>query len=439
MHNTATPGLLTASSGSTPRTSRRRDEPEAVAPTQEALYAGVDLELSWSERDLPERERTKHVHRLHPYLGKFIPQLVEALLERHVPVRGRVLDPFAGSGTTLVQALESRRSAVGADIAAFNCLLMGVKTQRYSLLVLEHELRDALRRLGEADLATDCYKVSGGEEYVCTWYAPRAALELLCFRNLVDDYEHADVLRVILARAARSARRTTHFDLDFPREPQLEPYWCHKHRRICRPVEEARKFLERYTLDTLRRIKEFARVRGRGCGAVVMHGDARELELGGPFDALLTSPPYPGLIDYHEQHRYAYELLGLDDRRELEIGAGAAGTSRAALDAYSDGIVAVLENCRRALRPGAPVLIVAGDRRDVYPEILERAGLPIEGRLRRHVNRRTGRRAGEFYEDVFVARAGRGGRARGTRLPRRSAGRRAGAHGIPAATRAQAR
>ena len=38
--------------------------------------------------DLPERERTKHVHRLHPYLGKFIPQLVEALLARHVPSAG---------------------------------------------------------------------------------------------------------------------------------------------------------------------------------------------------------------------------------------------------------------------------------------------------------------------------------------------------------------
>lgn len=36
------------------------------------------LNLNWSERELPERIRTKHVHRLHPYLGKFIPQLVEA-------------------------------------------------------------------------------------------------------------------------------------------------------------------------------------------------------------------------------------------------------------------------------------------------------------------------------------------------------------------------
>ena len=67
----------------------------------------VDLGLSWSEAALPERERTKHVHRLHPYLGKFIPQLVETLLGRYVKQGGRVLDPFAGSGTTLVQSLES--------------------------------------------------------------------------------------------------------------------------------------------------------------------------------------------------------------------------------------------------------------------------------------------------------------------------------------------
>src|SRR5207342_1590263 len=128
----------------------------------------------------------------------------------------------------------------------------------------EHDVRDALSRKGEPGTPST---------YVRAWYEPRAAEQLLSFRSLIPDHEHADVLRVILARAARSARRTTHFDLDFPRAPQLDEYWCHKHKRICRPVATARQFVSRYTVDTLRRIKEFAKLRGKG-SADVLHGDS---------------------------------------------------------------------------------------------------------------------------------------------------------------------
>jgi DNA modification methylase len=370
-----------------------------VAPTQEALYAHIQEDLSWSERDLPQRERTRHVHGLHPYLGKFIPQLVERLLARYGRPGQRVVDPFAGSGTTLVQALESGFDAAGADVAAFNALLMKVKTRELNPFALEHDVRSALRELERLPREIE------PEGYVAQWYAPQAAADLLAFRSTLAGREHADVLRVVLARAARSARLTTHFDLDFPRAPVRDEYWCHKHRRRCRPVQRADHFLRRYAIDTVERLRTFSRARKPGRSAAVLHGDARELDLGGPFDILLTSPPYPGLIDYHEQHRYAYELLGLADRRGEEVGAAALGTSRAALDAYVDGVGAVLANAARTLRPGAPVLVVVADRRDLFGAVLERAGLRLEERLRRHVNRRTGRRSGEFFEDVLVARA----------------------------------
>jgi DNA methylase len=373
-----------------------------MASTQDALYRELDLDLSWSERDLPERERTKHVHRLHPYLGKFVPQLVEALLERHLPRARHVLDPFAGSGTTLVQSLETRRDATGVDVAAFNCLLMRVKTSEHNLFTLERELRDSLRRLERFDGA----RPPRPNEYLNAWYAPQAAAELVFYRSLLDDYEHADVLRVVLARAARSARRTTHFDLDFPREPQVGEYWCYKHKKVCRPIDRAEHFLRRYALDTLRRMREFSRVRAREHEAAVLHGDARALDLPGAFDGVVTSPPYPGLIDYHEQHRYAYELLGLADDREREVGSAARGTSRVAIEEYVEGIAAVLRNVGMALAPGAPVCIVVNDRRDLYPGILRRAGLRLEERLERHVNRRTGRRSGEYFESVLVATRG---------------------------------
>jgi DNA modification methylase len=370
-----------------------------VAVTQDELYAALDLELSWSERALPEHVRTKHVHRLHPYHGKFIPQLVEVLLDRYFTRGGHVLDPFAGSGTTLVQALESGLDATGVELAAFNCLLVGVKTADYELALLREELNEVDERIGVQPT-----KARRASKYVRAWYAPQARAELLAFADLIGEHVYSDVLRVILSRAARSARRTTHFDLEAPRAPQVGEYWCHKHKRVCRPVESAAGFLRRYTLDTLTRIEEFARVREDGRTALIVHGDSRDVEYDTEFDGVLTSPPYPGLIDYHEQHRYAYELLALDDRRELELGAAAAGTSRAAIEAYVAGVAAALANAARACVDGAPVLIVVNDRRDLYPEILRRAGLRLEHRLRRHVNRRTGRRAGEYFEDVLVTR-----------------------------------
>src|SRR5205807_10023040 len=132
--------------------------------------------------------------------------LFRSLLARYLRPGGHVLDPFAGSGTTLVQALESGFDTSGIDVAAFNALLMRVKTERYNPFVLERELREVVGRLDTLEAATE-----GQSPYVRRWFAPRAARELLAFRAVIPEYEHADVLRVVLARAARSARRTTHF------------------------------------------------------------------------------------------------------------------------------------------------------------------------------------------------------------------------------------
>ena len=71
--------------------------------------AGLNSELGFY--NLPEYQRTKHVHRLHPYLGKFIPQLVEWFLARYFKENDVILDPFMGSGTALV-LLQGKNSEV---------------------------------------------------------------------------------------------------------------------------------------------------------------------------------------------------------------------------------------------------------------------------------------------------------------------------------------
>lgn len=370
--------------------------------SQEALYSEIDLELSWSEADLPQSERTKHVHGLHPYLGKYVPQLVEIFLRRCFRPGDCIYDPFAGSGTTLVEANVFGADAIGCDISAFNCLLSRVKATPYALGALDMSLRSTLEEARHAGPSS----LDGASGWLRSWFAPKALGELLRYYEVASERLHDpawDVAKIVLSRAARSARRTTHFDLDFQRAPVTAPYFCHKHKRLCRPVEEAGKFLSRYTIDSVRRIRDFADVRTDRC-IEVLHDDARTLRLPRKPDGIITSPPYPGLIDYHEQHRYAYELLGLRDRREEEIGAAIRGTSNRALAAYVADMTDVFANAAMQLRRGAAIVIVVNDSRRLYPDILGRAGLLLEDTITRHVNRRTGRRAGEFFESILVCR-----------------------------------
>jgi hypothetical protein len=395
--------------------------------TQAALYREIDLELSWSEEQLPERERTKHVHRLHPYLGKFVPQLAEVFLRRYARRGDLVWDPFAGSGTTLVEANALGMRAAGCDISAFNCLLTRVKTATYA----PEELLADVMRLSEparapagasrdtspgvppgdcpsrSSVAREPTRVARGSSrerdadlpdaspYLARWFAPRSVAELLAFRDRVAATAYPELWQVVLSRAARSARLARHDDLDFPREPVRGEYFCHKHRRVCRPVGEAAKFLRRYVRDAARRVQEFGAVRA-SADVTVLHGDARALDPPAPVDLVLTSPPYPGLIDYHEQHAYAFELLELGRHDAGEIGRSIRG--------YCDDVAAVLRRAARGLRPRGRIVVVVNDSRGLYDAILEAAGLALEDRVARHVNRRTGRRNGEYYEEILVAR-----------------------------------
>lgn len=364
------------------------------------------LNLNWTERDLPERLRTKHVHRMHPYLGKFIPQLVEVFLRKYFCAGQTVLDPFGGSGTTLVQANELGINSVAYDISAFNVLLMHAKTQKYDLEQVQEEILDIVDKV-EYATAREIKQLAFWEKryignYLKEWFAPQALEQLLKYRKLIHNYENRDILKVILCRSARSARQTTHFDLDFPKVPQIAPYWCYKHNRTCAPTTDALQFLKRYSLDTIRRLNEFASLR-TDASVKIAHEDSRYANI--PLiDGVITSPPYVGLIDYHEQHRYAYELLGLEDKSATEIGAAAQGSSQKAQRAYQESIAQVFQNCLTAMPSGGYLIVVAGDKYGLYKEIATMCDVQVEAILNRHVNRRTGRRSSEFYESVFVWR-----------------------------------
>jgi len=390
--------------------------PTKASDVKRSTPLGI-LNLNWREKDLPERERTKHVHRLHPYLGKYIPQLVEIFLRKYFIQGQTILDPFVGSGTTSVQANVLGINSIGYDVSAFNILLARVKTAKYDLIKTRKEVLDILKRVR---LATQTDKRQASffiedlpnpfkeqsfdtdNEYLKEWFAPRALKELLTYHHFIEtgNYDYRNLLKVILSRSARSARLTTHFDLDFPKRSQKEPYWCYKHSRMCSPTKEAFKFLHRYSLDTLKRIEEFARVR-TDASVELYHADSRKIRIP-HIDGIMTSPPYVGLIDYHEQHAYSYHLLGLTRNCHNEIGPASKGKSEEAKKQYKRDIAEVFRRALDVMKPGGLLVVVAHDRSNLYDEIADLIGVEVEGIVRRHVNRRTGRRGSNFFESVFI-------------------------------------
>ena len=452
---------------------------------------GSDLNWHLSFDNLREKDTTKHVHRLHPYKGKFIPQLVEYFLDSHTDDFKKevyfkkgdiVLDPFCGSGTALVQANELGMHAIGIDVSSFNALISNIKIDNYDLIILGRETQKITRELEkfiadsntvkfEIKLVEELavfnnkhfpspgykYKLENGkinegqygrekekeflpiykkfiaeydikllqgknESFLDQWYLQHVRSEIDFVFNLIrkiSDAKIRNIVSVILSRTIRSCRATTHSDLATLIEPVTTTYYCAKHGKICKPLFSILSWWNRYSEDTTVRLNEFSRVKTE-TNQICLTGDSQTIDVvqalekskadfakqvkNKKISGIFSSPPYVGLIDYHEQHAYAYDLFGFPRKDELEIGPLCKGTGREARLAYMNGIVDVLNNCKKYLVPNYNIFFVANDKYNLYPEIAEKVGMQIVNQFKRPVLNRTEKDKGAYSEIIFHLR-----------------------------------
>jgi len=367
---------------------------------------GVDLPFS----DVPEWKRTKHVHRLHPYLGKFIPQLIEVFLRKYFKTGQIILDPFVGSGTTLIESNILGLNSIGIELSEFSYLIAKVKTQRYDIDLLQREILDILNKTkafskriqqGQKTLLGENFDFQP-TDYFKKWYAERSIKEIYFYKSLIEDYTYQDVLKVILSRSARSARQIPHYDLARPREPVKERYWCIKHKRYCYPIDNAIKFINRYSWDTIKRIRGFDRLR-TDRKIILFRSDAKtiKLDMNNEIDGIFTSPPYLGLIDYHQQHQYAFDLFDFKEFSDTEIGRASNGRGPEAKEQYKNDIISVFENMSNYLKKGAKIFIVVNDKHKLYPKIAKECGFTPVDVFHRPVLMRTERDNNKFSESIY--------------------------------------
>jgi len=89
----------------------------------------TDRALHTVDWDFSHAPVNNGIHAIHPYPAKFIPEIPRHLIELFHPSDSSVvLDPFCGSGTTLVEAMNMGLDTWGIDINPLACLIARVKT-----------------------------------------------------------------------------------------------------------------------------------------------------------------------------------------------------------------------------------------------------------------------------------------------------------------------
>ena len=354
------------------------------------------------------RQATRYsVHGLHEYKGKFNPQVAKALLNIFGVRPGRrVLDPFCGSGTTLVECAHADVLGTGIDINPFAVFLANAKL--HALVTPVAELRAAEQRILRR-LERRTRRAASGRgprlAYLRSWFTPEILGVIETLRALIEDSAGPDA-PVFLALASDLLRD---YSLQDPKDLRI--------RRRRTPLPNVR-YAEAFSAACDR---FFGRLEAAQAilGTELPQGRAERRDAAAlsprstRFDAAITSPPYAMALPYIDTQRLSLVWLGLleppdvsrleseligsrefrgDARRTMTASleenteclpvseaafcrrlqdslTGRDGFRRQAVPALLYRYLASMRDCFRAvravLRPGAPFALIVGHNHTV--------------------------------------------------------------------------
>ena len=104
----------------------------------------INNDSNWDFSDIPLRDRQNGVHFFHHYTAKFIPQIPEKFIRKYGSGNDIILDPFMGSGTTLIVAKLLQKPSIGIDTNPLAVKIVKAKTLEITSSI-EKELDDFLQ------------------------------------------------------------------------------------------------------------------------------------------------------------------------------------------------------------------------------------------------------------------------------------------------------
>jgi len=266
------------------------------------------------------------IKKIHTYVASFGDDLARGLIVENSRVNDVVLDPFMGSSTTLIQARELGRSAIGIDVDPVACLIARVVTERYSLDELHNfsnQVKDtingvhltAINILNRDSIlkAGDIITINGNARYIPNnskidfWFSPIQIAVLAALTNVANSLEipkFKDILLLTISSAIVHKWPNTISlakDIDHSRPHRV----CHANISI----ESQLRIFRRCFNNTIRKLIEIVNnTATEETNFRVIEEDvitALSLLEKNSIDYVLTSPPYFNAIDYPRAHKFS--------------------------------------------------------------------------------------------------------------------------------------
>ena len=265
--------------------------------------------LEQAGRNGRAKQATRYsVHGLHEYKGKFNPQVARALLNIFgIGSRQRVIDPFCGSGTTLVECAHLRATGVGIDINPLAIAIAQAKLQALSTPArrLRKLYAHLLRELDGATEGSAACRTDARRAYLESWFKVEVLEQIEYVRSKIESIA-GDTAPIFLIVASNLLREYSDQD---PKDLRI------RRRKTALPETPFRTAFLDAVPPLLNRIEATQAVLGTDVpqgGALA--GDVTQLtkeQVDGPFDAAVTSPPYAMALPYIDTQRLSLVWLGL--------------------------------------------------------------------------------------------------------------------------------
>lgn len=300
--------------------------------------------------DIGIPEKTVKLHTVAPYIGKMRPEIASWAIDAVTKPGDLVFDPFCGSGTVLLEAWLKDRDVVGTDLNPYACLITKAKLNPYK----EQKVAKIEAILNSYSHLANRYIQFIDLNEIPTWvrefYNPDTLKDLLAWVKVLKEKKDDFALACLLSLAHHQrpgflsypSSHTVPYlrTKNFPPEkfPELYEYravlprMLKKMTRVCKSLP---KF-------------DFTRKRS------IHNKDASEIKIRRKADAIITSPPYMGQLDYARDNRLRLFLMGVNEWNEINKLVSPSASR------FIDQFGNCLNSWRKVLNHGGKLAIFVG-------------------------------------------------------------------------------